>query len=203
MPRINQQLGFTRYEADEYYKQALEAYQKGDFDTAVDAMKNAITALPRKAEYYAARGMMYLEDGVEQSAAEDFDEALRLFPHEMLAHYGRGILAYKDKDWDGALEHFTAAYYVDQQRAETLYYLALSYYHKRDFASAANLMKLANDRFEATDDKRKADSAKWLRELAKMSEKTADMLKAAASTVLEAGEDSDASELPKPNAVRR
>ena len=25
MPRINQQLGFTRYEADEYYKQALEA----------------------------------------------------------------------------------------------------------------------------------------------------------------------------------
>lgn len=188
MPRINQQLGFTRYEADEYYKQALEAYQKGDFDTAVDAMKNAIAALPRKAEYYAARGMMYLEDGVEQSAVEDFDEALRLFPHEMLAHYGRGIVAYKEKNWDEALEHFTAAYYVDQQRAETLYYLALSYYHKHDFASAANLMKLANDRFEATDDKRKADSAKWLRELAKMSEKTANLLKAAASTALEAGE---------------
>ncbi|MEP7292308.1 MAG: hypothetical protein ABI835_11020, partial [Chloroflexota bacterium] len=56
MPRINQQLGFTRYEADEYYKQALDAYQKGDLDAAVDAMKNAIAALPKKAEYYAARG---------------------------------------------------------------------------------------------------------------------------------------------------
>ena len=73
MPRIDQQLGFTRYEADEYYKQALDAYRKGDYDTAVDAMKNAIAALPKKAEYYAARGLMYLEDGVTQSALEDFD----------------------------------------------------------------------------------------------------------------------------------
>ncbi len=192
MPRINQQLGFTRFEADEYYKQALEAYGKGDFDAAVDAMKNAIAALPRKAEYYAARGIMYLEDGVTQSASDDFDEALRLFPHEMLAHYGRGVLAYRDKNWDEALQHFTAAYYVDQKRAETLYYLALTYYHKRDFASAANMMKLANERFEAADDKRKADAAKWLRELAKLADKTAQLLRGAPEKALEAGDHADA-----------
>ncbi len=180
MPRINQQLGFTRYEADEYYKQALEAYQKGDYDTAVDAMKNAIMALPRKAEYYAARGMMYLDDGVTQSALDDFNRALQLFPHEMLAHYGNGIVAFKDKDWDEALQHFTAAYYANTERAETLYYLALTYYHKRDFASAANLMKMANERFEAANDKRKADAAKWLRELGRMAEKTAQLLKSSA-----------------------
>jgi tetratricopeptide (TPR) repeat protein len=185
MPRINQQLGFTRFEADEYYKQALEAYAKGDFDAAVDAMKNAITALPRKPEYYAARGLMYLEDGVTESALEDFHQALRLFPHEMLAHYGLGIVAYREKNWDDALEHFTAAYYVDAQRAETLYYLALTHYHKRDFPNAANLMKLANDRFEATDDKRKADSAKWLRELGRMANKTAELLRGGAEKSLE------------------
>jgi hypothetical protein len=38
-------------------------------------------------------------------------------------------------------------------------------------------MKLANDRFEATNDKRKADAAKWLRELGRMAEKTAKLLK--------------------------
>ena len=84
MPRIDQHLGFTRFAADEYYKQALEAFKKGDFDAAVDDMKNAIAALPRKAEYYAARGFMYLEDGVTQSALDDFDQALKIFPHEML-----------------------------------------------------------------------------------------------------------------------
>ncbi len=191
MPRIDQRLGFTRFEADEYYKQALEAYRKGDFDSAVDAMKNAIAALPKKSEYYAARGMMYLEDGVTQSALEDFDHALALFPHEMLAHYGRGITAFKQSDWDEALKHFTAAYYADMQRPETLYYLALTYYHQRDFASAANLMKLANDRFEALNDRRKADAQKWLRELGKMASKTAELFSggavAPAEPALEAG----------------
>jgi tetratricopeptide (TPR) repeat protein len=189
MPRIDQRLGFTRFEADEYYKQALDAYKKGDFDTAVDALTKAIAALPRKAEYYAARGMMYLEDGVTQSALDDFEQALRLFPHEMLAHYGRGVAAYRESDWDAALQHFTAAYYADMQRPETLYYLALTYYHKRDFASAANLMKLANDRFEALDDKRKADSQKWLRELGKMASKTAELLNTGSDKALDAGED--------------
>ncbi len=187
MPRIDQRLGFTRYEADEYYKQALDAYRKGDFDTAVDAMKNAITALPNKAEYYAARGMMYLDDGVTQNATDDFDRALKLFPHEMLAHYGRGIIAYKDQNWDEALETFTAAYYTDTERPETLYYLALTYYHKRDFASAANLMKLAHDRFEALNDKRKADAARWLRELGKMADKTAELLGGRTSRALDSG----------------
>jgi tetratricopeptide (TPR) repeat protein len=185
MPRINQHLGFTRFEADQYYKQALEAYKKGDFDSAIDNMKNAIEALPRKAEYYAARGLMYLDDGVTQSALDDFEQALKIFPHEMLAHYGRGIIAFNDKQWDEALQHFTSAYYVDQQRPETLYYLALTYYHKRDFPSAANLMKLANDRFEALNDKRKADSGKWLRELAKMADKTAELLKGSSGKALE------------------
>jgi len=187
MPPINQRLGFTRFEADEYYKQALEAFKKNDFDNAIDAMKNAISVLPKKAEYYSARGLMYLEDGVTQSAIEDFETALRLFQHEMLAHYGLGIIAYKDQDWDKALQEFTAAYYADQQRPETLYYLALTYYHKRDPASAANLMKMANDRFEATNDKRKSDSAKWLRELGKLAEKTAQYLRAGAERSLEAG----------------
>ena len=187
MPRIDQRLGFTRYEADEYYKQALDAYRKGDFDNAVDAMNNAIAALPKKAEYYAARGLMYLDDAVNQKALDDFDTALKLFPHELLAHYGRGILAYREQDWDDALAHFTAAYYADTERPETLYYLALTYYRQRDFASAANLMKLAHDRFEALGDKRKTDAAKWLRELGKMAEKTAELLGGRSAHALDSG----------------
>ena len=191
MPRIDQRLGFTRYEADEYYKQALDAYRKGDFDNAVDAMNNAIAALPKKAEYYAARGLMYLDDAVTQKALNDFDRALELFPHELLAHYGRGVLAYRDQNWDEALEHFTAAYYADTERPETLYYLALTYYRRRDFASAANLMKLAHDRFEALGDKRKTDAAKWLRELGKMAEKTAELLGGRGTPALDRGADDE------------
>ena len=167
MPRINQRLGFTRFEADENYKHALDYFRKNDFDNAIDAMTRAIEALPTNAEYYAARGMMYLEDRVTQKALDDFETALSLFPYEMLAHYGRGIVAYQDKAWDAALEHFTAAYNANTSRPETLYYLALVYYHRREYASATNLMAQAHALFEKANDRRKADAARWVRELSK------------------------------------
>lgn len=176
MPRLDQRLGLTRYEADEHYRLALKAFEKRDYDNAIDQMTKAIDAYAGNAEYFAARGLMYLDDGVEEKATEDFQAARKLFAYELLANYGLGVIAYKKEDWDSAHDYFTTAYYADQQRAETLYYLALVYFHKREFASAANLMRLAHARFEATQDKRKGDAQKWLNELKKLAEKTAQLL---------------------------
>jgi tetratricopeptide (TPR) repeat protein len=167
MPTFNQRLGMTRYEADEYYRRALEAYRKGDFDSAIDAMNDAMDALPNKSEYYAARGLIRLEDGELEAARADFEESLRRFKYEMLANYGMGVLEYKAGNWNAALEYFLHAHYADQKRPETMYYLALTYHRKGDLVNATNYMVRANEGFEAVNDKRKGDSAKWLRELSK------------------------------------
>jgi tetratricopeptide (TPR) repeat protein len=167
MPNFNQRLGMTRYEADEYYRRALEAYRKGDFDNAIDAMNDALEALPNKSEYFVARGLIFLEDGEVEKARADFEESLRRFRHEMLANYGMGVLEYKDGKWDTALQYFLSAHYADQKRPETLYYLALTYYRKGDLVNATNYMVRANDAFEQANDRRKSDSARWLRELSK------------------------------------
>lgn len=165
MPSFNQRLGLTRYEADEYYQRALDAYKKRDFDVALDAMNDAIDLLPRKAEYLAARGFIFLEDGEQKRALDDFHAALVINRYEMLAHYGRGMVAYQDQNWDEALAHFKDAYYADQNRPETLYYLGLTYSHKRDFASAIDFMERARQAFEAANDRRKSDAERWLREI--------------------------------------
>ncbi len=167
MPRLNQRLGLTRFEADEAYKQALDFYKKGDFDNAIDFMSKALDALPSNSEYHAARGMMFLEDAEYDKAEEDFAESLRLFPYEMLAHYGRGMIAYRQKKWDAALEHFTKAHHARTDRPETLYYLGLVYYQRGEYANAVGVMAQANDLFEKANDKRKSDAAKWLKELGK------------------------------------
>ncbi len=171
MPALNQRLGLTRYEADEHYKRALEAYRKANFDEAVDAMNYAIELLPTKAEYFATRGFFQLEDGSTPEAEADFDQALKIYPYEMLAHYGRGMIAYKQQDWEAALERFTAAYRVDPQRAETLYYLALVYYKLGEVASAINVMSRALVAFEASNDKRRTQAERWLRDLARRARK--------------------------------
>jgi tetratricopeptide (TPR) repeat protein len=167
MPTFNQRLGMTRFEADEYYRRGLDAYRKGDFDAAIDAITDALDALPNKSEYLAARGLVYLEDGEPEKARVDLEAALQRFGYEMLANYGLGVLEYKAGKWDAALAYFLSAHYADQKRPETLYYLALTYYHKADLVNATNYMVRANEALEKANDKRKADAARWLREFSK------------------------------------
>ena len=167
MARLAHRLGLTRYEADEHYKQALSAYQKRALDAAILAMNEAIALLPNHAEYYAARGFFYLEDGVKDKASADFEQALQLFSYETLAHYGRGVIAYQSKNWDEAVAHFTDAYRSNPDRPETLYYLALAHHHKGDNAQALPHMQKAHEIFENAGDKRRSDSNKWVRELEK------------------------------------
>ncbi len=168
MPSIAERLGVPRYEADEHYRQALLAYQKKQFDQAFDRLSRAIDLLPRHAEYYAARGFICLERGARAEAEADFEAALRLHPFEMLAHYGRGVLAYRDGNWEDAVTFFTRALAADPERPETLYYLALAHHRQRSHALALGYMRQALERFDKAGDKRRADAARWVRELERL-----------------------------------
>ncbi len=166
----------ARYEADELYQEALKAYDKKNVEEAILKLEQAIELLPRNSEYRAARGFMYLENGGAEAsdavnrkkALDDFDAALAIHDFEMLAHYGKGIIAYNDKNWDEALAHFTDAFYSEPERPETLYYLALVHHRKNDHRSALNWMKQAESGFERTNDRRKNDAGRWIRELDKL-----------------------------------
>lgn len=163
MAQFTRRLGAARYEADEYYQLALEAFRKRSYDTAINDMNNAIALQPRRAEFYAARGLFYLEDGIDDKAQADFQQALRLYPQEMLAHYGRGVIAYKSGNMDEALAHFSDAYKSDPNRPETLYYLALIYHRQKQQETAKRLMEVGLNALPP-EDKRRSDFQKWVRE---------------------------------------
>lgn len=176
MSRLTQRLGLTRFEADEHYKQALQAYDKRNMEEALLAMEQAIIMLPDESEYWAARGLFYLEDGINDKAAADFEQALRLHPYEPLAHYGRGVIAYNSRNWDEALAHFTDAYRADPKRPETLYYLGLTHHRRRENRYALNVMQQAQARFEEKEDRRARDAARWIKTFEKMAEEERDQL---------------------------
>ncbi len=167
MTNITQRLGLPRFEADEFYKLGLAAFDKGDYDQAIDNLNKAIDLLPTNAEYLAARGYMYLRDGIREKANDDFAAALQAYEFEMLAHFGQGIMAYKDKNWEDAETAFSRALAVEPERAETLYYLALVYHRKKDNKAALPLMQKAEDLFEIAKDKRRMDARQWVREFQK------------------------------------
>jgi tetratricopeptide (TPR) repeat protein len=167
MAGFTRRLGTARFEADEYYQQALEAYRKGRYDAAINALNYGLALLPNRAEYYAARGFIYLEDGVRDKAQADFQEALRLNPLEMLAHYGRGMIAYQSGNMEEALAHFSDAYKADPKRPETLYYLSLIYHRQKQHEIARRLMEVGLG-FLPPEDRRRNDFQKWLREFDKI-----------------------------------
>jgi tetratricopeptide (TPR) repeat protein len=167
MSKRPQRLGMARFEADEYYQMALEAFRKHKLDQAINQINEAIDLLPRRAELYAARGLFYLEDGIEDKAQENFQQALKLNRAELLAHYGRGVLAYQSGNMQEAMAHFSDAYTSDPKRPETLYYLALVYHRNKDHVVARRMMELAQENLPP-DDKRRGDFQRWSREFEKI-----------------------------------
>jgi tetratricopeptide (TPR) repeat protein len=168
MRSFGQRLGTTRFAADDAYRRALEALARRDYDQAHDLVTEAIEALPTHAEYYAARGLIHLEEAEYDQAQADFEAALHLFAHEMLAHFGLGAVAFRrDKDYARAVQHFLAAHYDQPERPETLFWLAVSYYYAGDVVNAANFMARADARFEQLNDKRRAETQRWIKELGK------------------------------------
>lgn len=173
MARLVPRLGVSRYEADEYYKMALEDYRKKNLEEAILNLTHAIELLPNHAEYYAARGFFRLEDGDAKKAEMDFVEALKYNKYELMANYGRGMIAYQDKNWEEARAHFSDAWAANPQRAETLYYLGLVYHRLNENDKALGWMKQAQQAYEAADDSRNARSAeRWQREFEKLLEKS-------------------------------
>ncbi|MEO0560712.1 MAG: tetratricopeptide repeat protein [Chloroflexota bacterium] len=168
MSYLSQRLGLTRYEADEYYAQALDAYNKGELDNAIDNIGFAITLLPMNAEYHAVRGLFNLEDGVEKKARENFQSALKIHAGEVLANYGMGVLAYRGKEYEDAVKYFNRARAVDPMRAEVPYYLAMIHHRQQENETARVYMAQALELMEASGDKRKSDARKWVREFDKL-----------------------------------
>ncbi len=163
MSYLSQRLGLTRFEADEYYAQALDAYDNQDLEDAIDKIGFAITLLPVNSEYYAVRGMFYMQDDIPDKARDNFEQALQIHDGEMLALYGMGVLAFRDKAWEAALKWFTKARAINPMQAETPYYLALVYHRQQDNQTAKTYMQQAAQLMEAADDKRKRDANKWIK----------------------------------------
>jgi tetratricopeptide (TPR) repeat protein len=169
--------GVTRYEADEHYRIALDYYNKKNMEEAINNMTYAIELFPKRAEYYATRGFFHMEDGIVAKAAADFDMALRLHPYDVLANYGKGVIAYNKGDFQAAREYFTKSWAANQQRPETLYYLALTEHRLKNNLKAIEWMRLAANIYgKAPEDdkeqqKRKRNAKRWLEEFVKQVEK--------------------------------
>lgn len=168
MAKLSTRLGFGRYEADEYYRIALDAYRRHKVSDAIQNINFALMLIPNHPEYLSVRGFFQLEDGMTAEAERDIDAALKVNPYEVLANYNKGVLHFQRREWAAARESFRQAWAADTQRAETQYYLALVHFHLDDYANATRWMQSARALLQTIDDKaRLRDADAWLQEIAR------------------------------------
>ena len=178
MARLVARFGVSRYDADEHYRIALDFYQKKNLNDAILHMNSAIELFPNRSEYYAARGFFQLEDGVMEKAGSDFDLALSKNPYEVLANYGKGVIAYNAKEYEKALDYFMKAWAAENQRPETLYYLAMTYHRMKQNDKALNWMRQANAIYIAASEedkeakRRQKNAERWISEFEKLLQQT-------------------------------
>lgn len=148
--------------AERYYERGLYHFTKGKLDLALADLDEAVDHAPRDAELYTARGLILLQSGWPDDAEADFAYALRLDPTQWLAHYGRGMHAFQNEDYQTAIDHFSRAQFIAKDRAEIYYHRAVAFYEMDNIPQAVLDMQAAQELFE-NNKKRQSQADKWLK----------------------------------------
>lgn len=157
---------------ERYYERGLHHFTKERYDLALTDLDEAILRAPRNAELYAARGLIALQAGWDADAELDFVQALKLDPTQWIAHYGRGMQSFQQRDYRTAVDHFSRAQQIAPDRAEIYYHRAVAFYELNNLNQAMLDMNAAKTLF-ADNKKRLAQALAWLRIL----EQSPDMMR--------------------------
>lgn len=130
-------LGLTRSTGVAYYRRSLREYEQKDLPAAIADISEAIYNDPRYAEYYATRGLYYLENKEPDKANADLQHALELDRRLWIIHFGLGLLAFNAGNYNDAESYFGQALILGANRPEVLFYHAVTYHQLGDPIRAA------------------------------------------------------------------
>ncbi len=99
--------------------------EQGDLERAVATLDKAVAAGPTLPRVRIARARLLLLEGQDDKASADLDVALKGEPKNAIAHYLKGLLLIRAKDWKGADLEFQKIQPVLPQLPRGDYYAAL------------------------------------------------------------------------------
>lgn len=99
----------TAPKADDFYIQAGDKYDKGDFQGAIADYTQAIKLNPNYLKAYNNRGLARYLLGNNQGAIADFNQVLKIDSSDVDAYNNRGLARYNLGDKKGALADYSQA----------------------------------------------------------------------------------------------
>lgn len=114
-------------EVSDMKAQALEAFEKGDFETSKKKWAKLVNADPQNPEYLNNLGLVYKKIGKKAEAKDAYTQALGIKPEYPEALNNMGALVLEGGDPDGAAVWFEKAISASPDYADAYFHLALTY----------------------------------------------------------------------------
>jgi tetratricopeptide (TPR) repeat protein len=125
-----------REKAAQLLKTASGAYEDGDMEKALSAVRESISVMPDNAEAYDRLGSLLLEKRLFDDSLAAFNQALKINPNLRQAKTGTGLSLLGKGDMAGAETTLKAALALNPYPAMTHYALGLVYTKMNDQAKA-------------------------------------------------------------------
>ncbi len=117
-----------------------EARAEGKSQAAInlytECLKTANLTSEQRAVVLTNRGSVYFRMGEEETASDDFDQAIELKPDAKVAYYNRGLAAFVIGRYEDTIADSTKAIRLDPQMAAAFYNRGAAYANLGDFERA-------------------------------------------------------------------
>ena len=82
--------------AQRHYESALDYFEQGNYDKALQQIDNAIQKSPNNPDYYSTKGVFLHRMNDIPRAIQAYQKAIEVFPGHTFSHYNLGIIFMKD-----------------------------------------------------------------------------------------------------------
>jgi tetratricopeptide (TPR) repeat protein len=131
----------TDTEFDDAVKEGIEAYNTGNFDTAVNAFTNALETHSDYADLRFKLALSYLRGGAHEDAKRELERAVSINPGYVEAHFYLGITDLDRKLFREAIVHFEKAVSLKPDYADLQCYLGATYFYLGELDKAREALE--------------------------------------------------------------
>jgi tetratricopeptide (TPR) repeat protein len=131
----------TDTDFDDAVKEGIEAYNTGNYDTAVRAFSSGIETHPDYADLRFKLALSYLRRGDHADAKRELESAISINPGYVEAYFYLGITNLDQKLYRDATAHFEKAVSIKPDYADLQCYLGATYFYLGELDRARSALE--------------------------------------------------------------